>query len=481
MAYPIAFVLSIPARFRLLRNRKKSAAKNKAAKPVESAQTEAAAVENAPKSGGLNNVRLIAAYALAITACMACGIYIDHMLSSSVAVTVSSYGKTLGTVENVSLMDAARSQLAQNIASLTGMDVSESDYTYDLAYKFTDDAATDHYSPLGYYECYALLNDMNPNGLINAYQLYVDGEYIAASDDPATLDEAVSDAAENMTSQLGVYDVKVTSDIQIIEAQCAKSMFRDASEIAVILEGFSTGDELMMLSAQTSAQSAEIAPKFRYNTVRHESFTTIVKKTRVWRDDFDNYTGYQYQSETGSDGIEEIVYEVVLSDTGEELSRTEIDRVTVVEMHPDVVMVGAVTPPAAVSTGEFIWPIKGEISITSYFGEQREEFDGDSFHYGIDIDVPENTPVWAADGGEVIYCATTRSYGTMIMIAHDDGYKSVYAHLNQAYVEVGDMVYPGQHIADSGNTGVTTGPHLHFEIRLLDIVVDPLKLLPALN
>ncbi len=132
----------------------------------------------------------------------------------------------------------------------------------------------------------------------------------------------------------------------------------------------------------------------------------------------------------------------------------------------------AVQQPPSAGTVSFIWPLKGRL-LQSF-----ERANGVK-HDGIDIKGAEGAPVYAAAGGTVIYSNDTiRGYGNMIIIKHKDGFVSVYAHNSENIVHKGQSVRQGQIIARVGRTGYATGPHLHFEIRLHAMPVNPLNYLP---
>jgi len=115
--------------------------------------------------------------------------------------------------------------------------------------------------------------------------------------------------------------------------------------------------------------------------------------------------------------------------------------------------------------------------ITSPFGYRQNPFSGGmSFHPGVDLRASINTPVLAARDGVVKETGTLEIYGHFIIIDHDGGYQSVYAHLNEVLVSPGQLVNAGDRIALSGNSGISTGPHLHFEIRRNGKPVDPARL-----
>ena len=122
------------------------------------------------------------------------------------------------------------------------------------------------------------------------------------------------------------------------------------------------------------------------------------------------------------------------------------------------------------------WPVRGW--ITSRFGMRQSPFwDGLTFHQGLDIANEEGTSVKAPADGVVVYSGWQGSYGKLIVLDHGYGYSTRYGHLQRCLVNVGQRVKRGQVIAFLGDTGRSTAPHLHFEIRVHGIPVDPLKYL----
>lgn len=121
----------------------------------------------------------------------------------------------------------------------------------------------------------------------------------------------------------------------------------------------------------------------------------------------------------------------------------------------------------------FASPLPGCL-ITSPFGYRPDPFTGKlSFHPGIDLRAAVGTPVLAARDGEISETGTLEKYGYFVIISHDGSYESVYAHLDEIVVTEGTAVNAGDIIARSGNSGISTGPHLHFEIRKNGIPVNP--------
>lgn len=128
-------------------------------------------------------------------------------------------------------------------------------------------------------------------------------------------------------------------------------------------------------------------------------------------------------------------------------------------------------------SGNYIWPVSGP--ITYGFGYRDDPaisaVGGSTYHEGIDIGVPTGTPVVAAAEGTVSYATGwSGGYGYAVFINHPDGSTTVYGHNSSLAVSGGDYVAQGQVIAYAGSTGWSTGPHVHFEIRINGVKVNPL-------
>jgi murein DD-endopeptidase MepM/ murein hydrolase activator NlpD len=129
---------------------------------------------------------------------------------------------------------------------------------------------------------------------------------------------------------------------------------------------------------------------------------------------------------------------------------------------------------------DFIYPLNSK--ITSNFGTKRV-YNGKlkSYHSGTDFRAKNNTPIIASNSG-IVRIAQNRFYaGNSIIIDHGHGVYSCYFHLNKMNFKVGDFIKKGEVLGLSGNTGRSTGPHLHFAFRIHGIQVDPLQAIEALN
>ncbi|WP_449186128.1 M23 family metallopeptidase [Zhurongbacter thermophilus] len=151
-----------------------------------------------------------------------------------------------------------------------------------------------------------------------------------------------------------------------------------------------------------------------------------------------------------------------------------------------LVRLGAVSSEISNDTNKYVslmehvptlWPAQGR--FTAGFGWRRDPLMPGrwEFHKGIDIANSWGTPVYAAASGKVIWTGWNGGYGKSIIIDHGNGIKTVYAHLEKIEVKIGQEVKKGQEIAKMGSTGRSTGPHLHFEVHVNGVAVDPLRYL----
>lgn len=148
---------------------------------------------------------------------------------------------------------------------------------------------------------------------------------------------------------------------------------------------------------------------------------------------------------------------------GKQTEQKILDMEIIDEAEPEIIYVGTKERP------EYIIPVK-EYILTSNFGARWG-----TNHNGVDLAVETGTPVKAARDGVVTQTGWNGGYGISIYVEHPDGEETRYAHLSEDCVEIGQQVTQGEVIGYSGNTGRSTGPHLHFEIRIDGEAVNPLN------
>jgi len=197
-------------------------------------------------------------------------------------------------------------------------------------------------------------------------------------------------------------------------------------------------------------------------------FDTVIEYSSEHYEDYDEVIA------EGINGEKQITYEITPDFNGYTYHET-ISVNIIKPMQSEVRLRGSVKKGA--SLGYYAWPVDTAV-ITSDFGPRNVTI-GSSNHKGIDLGGVYGQDIYASDGGTVIRAETLDGYGRTIVIEHDNGERTVYAHLSAYTVSVGEAVSQGDKIAEMGDSGNANGVHLHFEIRNQDNVqVNPVPLLP---
>ena len=138
-----------------------------------------------------------------------------------------------------------------------------------------------------------------------------------------------------------------------------------------------------------------------------------------------------------------------------------------------ILLLGFTNSTKALPLNPVIFPTNS-IKVSSPFGKRIHPIRGNKhLHSGIHIAAPLGSNVRAIQGGKVVFASQFGGYGNLITVFHGDGISSLYGHLSKVSVEVGNEVMAGEVIGKVGMSGNTTGPHLHFEIRIGGVPIDP--------
>ena len=194
----------------------------------------------------------------------------------------------------------------------------------------------------------------------------------------------------------------------------------------------------------------------------------------------DRPSGYTYPSRAGVCGIAAVTETVSYGSDGS-ITRSDESAEELVKPISEILFVGEGTgTEPGQPTGELLWPLETtDMYIGSLFREVREAFDARTGHHiGADLQTVDGDEVWAADGGTVILAEEHLSYGLLVEIDHGNGLVSLYGHLSDITVSVGDKVAPLDVVGHVGETGVATSPHLHCELRRDDVPINPFEYLP---
>ena len=267
------------------------------------------------------------------------------------------------------------------------------------------------------------------------------------------------------------------------------------------------GDVLKIPYAEATGGAAETAPKppagFRTHTLKQgEALSTVASMYGLTLKALIGANPDMSSMDRLPAGIELLIPPseglVITLDEGEDISAllqahqvdpVEFMKVNAIsspaDIHPGVMLfLPGVEPTQALERlarvreeeNRYIWPIHGR--ITSYFGRRNLGMGTSSFHRAIDIAAPTGTPVAASRSGVVTFAGwSTSGYGNLVKIRHAGNTETWYAHNSRIDVQVGQYVNQGDVISRVGSTGLSTGPHLHFELHEQGTAVDPLSLL----
>ena len=184
------------------------------------------------------------------------------------------------------------------------------------------------------------------------------------------------------------------------------------------------------------------------------------------------YVGQEQTKKSGVSGQKEVQYRVV-EKNGLEIAKEIMAEKVLKEPVEGIVSRGTKAMIASRGdggSGELAWPIQGV--ITSSYGKR-----GSGFHAGLDIGALKGTPIGAAEAGTVTFTGRSGNYGLLVVVDHGDGVATYYAHCSEIKAKIGDEVTRGQVIALVGSTGRSTGPHLHFEVRINGNHTNPINYL----
>lgn len=335
------------------------------------------------------------------------------------------------------------------------------------------------------------------DGLSPAYAVYVDKEVAVAL-------KSEKDAKDILNSIKAKYktqdnEVSFYNNVYVKEARVKKNVIKDKNDAEKILNGEKT--KALTHEVKEGETIGEIAESYKITQeeilknnptiipellkvgtklcIKAPVSLILVKsvsketcqeqipfETKV-KNDSTRYQGTTVVSVNGVNGVKNVVYENVKVN-GVLTQRNPISEEIVSNPVTKVVLSGTKPKPKNAPTGTFLRPYYG--TVTSRYGSRWGRQ-----HQGVDIGGTTGDPIKASDGGTVTYAGWNGGYGNFIKIKHDNGYETYYGHLSSIGVSVGQKVAQGEVIGKLGNTGRSTGPHLHFEIRKNGVPCDPLK------
>ena len=262
------------------------------------------------------------------------------------------------------------------------------------------------------------------------------------------------------------------------DTQDAQETETPAEEPATIDLADLLGDQVTTPLEEGSTITIEQnCPLLVVSTVEEATVTREIAPALETQDDDTMFLGQQRVIQEGQAGQANVLSRVVKR-CGIPVASNDLNAVTVTEATPLIVGTGTKAMPELPEGCLFLWPVQG--TITSPCG-YRYIFGETNFHRGLDIAAPMGTAINAAADGTVTFAGVRGTYGNLVVITHDNGFVTYYAHCSKLLVEAGDQVTQGTPIAAVGSTGRSTGPPCHFEVRYQNEPVDPLAYLPGEN
>ena len=364
-------------------------------------------------------------------------------------------GKALGIVQNeedvVKIVDLVSGELSKKYGTEVSIDAKK-----DIGFKRVFSLGLDKDSTEEVLEKLTFMQDISAL----ACGIYVDGVRVAIVDNEESAKGILDSYKAAYVSEFpGEYlGVDFAENVELRTINTTLGMISDANAVLerLLKDGFNAGEGK--------------TPIISVQTVEIESETIFIPYETVYEKTASLYTDEQRVKQEGKEGEREIVARVVRNN-GETMATIEISSEIKFMPTNKIILQGTKALPPLQGTGRFKYPVSG-FRISSGFGMRWGRM-----HYGLDLACSYGTAIRASDGGTVIFSGYSGSYGNVVKIDHGGGFVTVYAHASKLLVSKGQRVQQGDHIANVGSTGRSTGPHCHFEIQKNGVQVNPLNYL----
>lgn len=438
-----------------------------------------------------HNKRKLFIYILCAAAAVVALVMIVSVCTMKVNLTLYVNGALVGNVESAADVNAIRERVLNDVSKVA---YGEGCTDFTVTYGFAEGKEASQLLTDG--DVYKALYVAALKDYRSAYGLYANNEFIAANTDPSSITDALSAVRAAAQGEENL-EVELTGTLEVKSLYYPVSSFRSESEIKDMLRLRADGLYRTVAAGNSSVISVDIDASEDetiflgpdggkvVSTVTDDDGTvyvtikvteTVPFKTEYRKND-SLYVGTYEKSQDGIDGEKEVIYRIAYKN-GVPDSRETVSETITLEPVPKIIDEGTKTKPVTASKDKYIWPIKDYFTITDGWGG-RTVFGTYSYHQAIDLAARAGTPIYAADGGVVTTAERNSSYGYFVVIKHDNGQETLYAHMRtEPIVSVGERVYQGQQIGEVGSTGYATGPHLHFEVRVNGEKVNPINYLP---
>ncbi|MFD1031740.1 M23 family metallopeptidase [Metaplanococcus flavidus] len=302
-----------------------------------------------------------------------------------------------------------------------------------------------------------------------SFALTLDGEVIAQLKDRSAYDATIRELllAYASPEELDQWEENKRTGNGLPELEAGQTQIT-AINIEDSISG--TRDQADPETISTPEEAAEIllaAKDITVSVEKQQKEEENVKFETVEKEDKNLFIGESEVEQKGKDGEKQVLYKMIEKD-GEQLEREAVGEAVTVEPVEKIVLNGTKELPS-IGTGEFVWPAQG-----GYISSKKGPRWGKQ-HQGIDIAQPDDFAILASDHGVVKTAGMHNTFGNHVIIDHNNGFETIYAHLDSIDVKVGDKLTQGTKLGVMGTTGRSTGIHLHFEIHENGVNKDPLN------
>lgn len=390
-------------------------------------------------------------------------------------------GERIGSVQNRLIVSETVGQIEKNVSGILKEDfIYPGKITYRLdrqrKYEYIDKT-----------ELYKVLLHQTSGYVKAACGIYVDDALVAVCESRSGAESIIASLEREFSAAFGV-EALVANGIRYLEQLYPAKDVKTADEVNALFsrEFHYDPDGIRLMEAglreDTAAWSPEDAAAWSegedqpialsFKTSRLVTYTESIPFETVYKNDPSIARGIEIVSQPGKDGAREVCAKIFYVDS-QEVGSATVSSNPVAPAENRVILIGTGEDAGAEARRKiFIFPCAGKIA--DGFGG-RTIFGKQEYHKGVDIPGAKGTPVMAGASGTVIFAGYEGDYGYLVQLDHGDGMVSYYAHLSRICVEQGDTVGQADKIGEIGSTGYSTGNHLHFEIRIDNCPVNPVK------
>lgn len=421
-------------------------------------------------------------------------ILIFSLLFFGLGIEVQLDGKTIGYLNSATQLKQAVANVEEKATEYFGVPYHYSgQLTYSLTYLRGGNLFTG-----------TDLEDLLFSSIDNiekTYALKIDGQVIATNKSRTALQMMLNRILDSGVSGLGNTKTEFLQDVEIVTSSLNSSYEMSISDLEALLaqsrqetqfytvlkgdtvsriaskhnmtvsqlKALNSGKNLNKIYAGEKIVVSAAVPYLSLKQTVRESYNEKIAYGTTIEYSSSMYTGTSKIKSAGVYGQAAVTADVVYVN-GVEQERTVLTYSVTKQPVNEVKLVGTKAKPKTMATGHFIKPTTG--TFTAGYGKYPTL---SGAHTGVDWANSVGTNIYASDGGKVIWAGKKGNYGYCVIIDHENGYQTYYAHCSKLLVKKGERVYQGQHIAEMGKTGRVTGTHLHFEIRYNGKTQNPLK------